>query len=77
VPEIVCKLVTCALSALCHVMVGRATHSLFLDGGAVTAEDKLLGGCCEVWQAGNGQVLVVEVGVLAEDLVGLASIVSR
>lgn len=70
-PEIVCRLVTCALSAMCHVMVGRAAHSLFLDGGAVTTKDELLGGCCEVWQASNGQVLVVEVGVLAQDLIGL------
>ena len=56
---------------MCHVMVGRATHSLFLDGGAVTTKDKLLGSCCEVRQTDNGQVLVVEVGIIAEDLVGL------
>lgn len=53
-------------------MVGRATHALFLEGGAVGAEDKLLRGRGEVSQAGDGQVLVVEVGVVAEDLVGLS-----
>lgn len=57
---------------MCHVMVGRVTHSLFRDGGAVTTKDELLGSCCKVWQAGNGQILVVEVGVLAQDLVGLS-----
>lgn len=57
---------------MCHAMVGRATHSLFLDGGAVTTKNELLGGCCEFWQTGNGQILVVEVGVLAQDLVGLS-----
>ena len=31
-----------------HVTVGRATNSLFLEGGAVTAEDKLLRGGGEV-----------------------------
>jgi hypothetical protein len=50
----------------------RAAYSLLLDGRAVAAEDELLGSSCEVRQTGNGQVLVVEVGVLAEDLVGLS-----
>jgi hypothetical protein len=55
---------------------GGAAHSLFLDGGAVTTKDELLRRRCEVSQAGNGQILVVEVRVLAEDLVGLSRMVS-
>jgi hypothetical protein len=47
------------------------TYALLLDSGAVTTEDKLLRGGCEVCETGDGQVLVVEVGVVAEDLVGL------
>jgi hypothetical protein len=31
-----------------HVMVGSATHSLFLDGGAIAAEDELLGSGSEL-----------------------------
>ena len=50
----------------------RAAYSLLLEGRAVAAKDELLGGRCEVRQTGNGQVLVVEVGVFAEDLVGLS-----
>ena len=50
----------------------RDAYSLLLEGRAVAAKDELLGGRCEVRQTGNGQVLVVEVGVFAEDLVGLS-----
>lgn len=49
-----------------------SAYPLLLDSRAVAAEDKLLGSCCEVLQTGNRQVLVVEVRVLAEDIVGLS-----
>jgi hypothetical protein len=51
--------------------VGYYAHPLLFESWAVSAQDELLRGGCEVCQTGNGQVLVVEVGVVAEDLVGL------
>lgn len=48
-------------------------YALFLDGGAVTTKHELLRGRRELGQAGNGQILVVEVGVIAQTLVGLES----
>lgn len=68
----VCKLVTCedAVSAS-HNVMGAPTHALLLEGGAVGAEDEFLRGRSEVGQACNGQVLVVEVGVVTEPVVGL------
>lgn len=57
------------------VMVGQ-THSLVLESGAVLAQDELLRRRRELCETGNGQVLVVEVGVLAEEVFGLACYVS-
>lgn len=50
---------------------GDVSHALLLDCGAVGAQDQLLGRRGEVGKACDGQVLVVEVGVVAESLVGL------
>jgi hypothetical protein len=54
-------------------MVGREgrAHALLLQGGAVCSENELLGGAREVRKTGDGEVLVVEVRVIAQDLVGL------
>jgi hypothetical protein len=35
------------------------------------AEDELLRGCCEVGKAGDGEILVVEIRVVANEFVGL------
>ena len=43
----------------------QAGDALILDGWAVGTEDELLGGGGVIGQAGNRQVLVVEVGVVA------------
>lgn len=45
--------------------------ALFGDDGGVFAEDEFLGGRGEVGEAGDGEVFVVEVGVFAEEFVGL------
>lgn len=55
---------------------GRGAYTLLLDGGAVPAQDELLGSRCEVWETSNGQILVVEIRVAAQDLVGLVGGVS-
>jgi hypothetical protein len=47
------------------------TDPLLLQRGAVCAEYQLLRGRSEVCKACNGQVFVVEVGVVADDVVGL------
>jgi hypothetical protein len=47
------------------------TYPLVLDGGAVAAQHQLLRRRRELGQSGNGQVLVVEVGVVVDLLVGL------
>lgn len=47
------------------------THPLLLEGGAVCTEDQLLRSCRELCQTGNGQVLVIQIRVLAEEVVGL------
>jgi hypothetical protein len=49
----------------------QAGDALVLDGRAIGAENELLGGGGVVGQTGDRQVLVVEVGVFAQDLVGL------
>ena len=46
-------------------------YSFFFYGRTVGAEDELLCGRGEVGEAGDGQVLVVEIGVGAEALFGL------
>lgn len=54
-------------------MVGDLAYSLLLDGGAVPSQDELLRGRRKVCQTGDWQILVVQVGVIAESVVGLAS----
>lgn len=50
--------------------------ALLGQGGRVAAEDQLDGFAGEGGEAGDGEVFVVEVGVIAEDLVSLASVES-
>lgn len=52
------------------------TYALLFYGGAVGAEDQFLGCAGEVGETGDGEVFVVEVGVVAEDLVGLWNTIS-
>lgn len=47
------------------------TYALLFDGGAVGADDQLLGGAGEVGETCDGKVFMVEVRIIAEDLVGL------
>jgi hypothetical protein len=46
-------------------------YPLVLDGGAVLAKDELLRSGRELWETGDGKILMVEIGVFAEDIVGL------
>ena len=48
--------------------------TLLGDGGGVGAEDEFLRGGCEVCETGDGEVLVVEVWVGVEDVVGLLEV---
>ena len=49
----------------------HGVRALLRDGGRVGAEDELGSSSSEVGEAGDGEVFVVEGGVVAEDLVGL------
>lgn len=49
------------------------TYSLLADGWAVAADDELLRGGGEIGQAADGKVLVVQVGVIVDGIVGLIS----
>lgn len=51
--------------------MGKSAHPLLSDGGAVGTQDQFLGGQREVRKTGNGKVLVVEIGVVAEVFFGL------
>jgi hypothetical protein len=57
--------------SLSHVVERGATDPLVLDSGAVTTQDKLLRGGCEFRETGNGQILMVKVGIVAKDVVCL------
>lgn len=60
----------CGVSSSHDVMEG-CPHPLLLDGGAVTTEHELLGGGCELGETSDREVLVVEIGVVAQSVVGL------
>lgn len=47
------------------------TYSFVSNSGAVLAEHELLGCSGECRETGDGEVLVVQVGVVADDLVSL------
>ena len=49
-------------------------YPLLFDGGTVGAEDELLRRGGELGEARDGEVLVVEVGVFAEALLGLVEL---
>lgn len=59
------------MSSSHDVVVGRATHTLLLDGGAVAAKHELLRGRGEVGKTCDGEVLVVEIRVVPETVIGL------
>ena len=67
----VCKLVTYFVSAVSHNGEKGVTHSFLLDGEAVTTENELLRRFCELRQTSDGQVLVVEVRIIAKDIISL------
>jgi len=54
--------------------LGSTTYSVLFDGRAVRAQDQLLGCRRELCEASDGQIFVVEVGIVAQDLVGLLSV---
>ena len=54
-------------------MVGGVigTYSLVFDCGAVGAYNEFLGGGGEIGQAADGEVFVVEIGIIVDGVVGL------
>lgn len=50
--------------------------SLLGDGWGLLAQNELLRGGGEVGQTGDGEVFVVEIGVVADEFVGLGIVVS-
>lgn len=50
------------------------TYALFADGWAVRADNQLLCGRGEVGETANGEVFVVETGVVVDGIVGLFAI---
>src|SRR4051812_6459252 len=52
-------------------VVKRLAHPLFPDGWAVAAEHELLRGRSEFGETGDGEILMVEVGVVSDDVVSL------
>lgn len=48
------------------------TYTAFFYGGGVGAQDELLSGGSEFSKTSNGQVFVVEIGILTDDVVGLS-----
>lgn len=58
-------------------MILGSTYPFLSDGGAASADDELLGSCCEAGETANGKVFMVEVGVVVNGIIGLSSIVSE
>lgn len=48
----------------------RKAHPLLFDGRAVCTENESLSGGGKVCKSCNGQILVVEIGVVSQDMVG-------
>jgi hypothetical protein len=51
-------------------------YSSFLDCRAVRSQNQFLRGSCELDETGNGKIFVVEIGVIAQDVVGLSAVLS-
>jgi len=51
----------------------RGNYPIFLDGGAVGANDELLRGRCEVRQTTDGEVFVIQIRVIVNSVIGLAN----
>lgn len=55
-------------------LLRRDTYALFADGCAVCADNQLLCGGGEVGETANGEVFVVQAGVVVDSVVGLFEI---
>jgi hypothetical protein len=75
VPEMVCREAACKREREeVRISVSRrdvATYTAFFYGGGVRTQDELLGSGGEFSKTSDGQVFVVEIGILTEDVVGL------
>lgn len=52
----------------------KESYAVVLNGGAVSTQNQLLRGACVLGQARNGEIFMVEVGVIAEDFVCLVGV---
>lgn len=47
------------------------TYPFLFDGGAVRADDELLSCCCEIGQTADGEIFVVESGIVVDGVISL------
>lgn len=53
------------------------TYPFFCDGEAVRAHDELLSCCCEIGQTADGEIFVVDSGIIVDGVIGLEGWVSK
>lgn len=46
-------------------------YPFFFDGGAVRAYDELLSCCCEIGQTADGEIFVVDSGIIVDGVISL------
>ena len=56
---------------------GLGAYSSFFDGWTIRTENELLCGGGEVKETGNGEIFVVQIVVVAEDIIGLVGSAAR